>query len=128
MSNTDWWAKQLGTQQQVPQARPAAMPMPPSQQPMQPNYTPHQSPVQPQDTPRGLSSASQTGNCPDCRSTNYMAVQGAKPRCMDCGYPLEQSGGRFGALNGAKVEGNATAALGNDTTNNYNPQTIIGRI
>lgn len=127
MSNTDWWAKQLGTQQQqVPQPRPAAMPMPPSQQPSTPAYTPQV--PQASQTPRGLTSSSQTEMCPDCRSTNYMSVQGAKPRCMDCGYPVEQSGGRFGALAGAKVEGSAKAALGNDTTNNYNPQNIIGRV
>jgi len=123
MSNSDWWAKQLGTQPQAPQPRPMAMPMPPSQQPMTPAYPP-----QAPQTPKGLTSATQTAMCPDCHSTNYMSVQGAKPRCMECGYPVEQSGGRFGVLNGAQVQGSAKAALGNDTTNNYNPQNIIGRV
>ena len=57
-----------------------------------------------------------------------MSVAGAKPRCYDCGYPLEQSGSKYGALAGAHVEGDTQAARGNDQTNNYNPQQIIGRI
>lgn len=57
-----------------------------------------------------------------------MTVQNATPRCLDCGYPLEQSGSRYGALTGAKVEGNAKASMGNDATNNWNPQGIIGRV
>jgi hypothetical protein len=50
------------------------------------------------------------------------------PRCLDCGYPVEQAGSRYGALTGAKVEGNTRAAIGNNATNNYNPQTVIGRV
>jgi hypothetical protein len=57
-----------------------------------------------------------------------MAIQNAAPRCFDCGYPLEQSGSRFGGLAGAHVEGSAKQATGNDVTNNWNPQGIIGRI
>jgi ribosomal protein L37E len=107
MSNSDWWAKQLGTQPQTPAPRPAAMPMPPSQMPMAP-MPQIQKPV----TTRAQSAA-QTQTCPECGSNNYLSVQGAKPRCIDCGYPVEQSGSRYGALNGARVEGNAKSALGN---------------
>jgi hypothetical protein len=57
-----------------------------------------------------------------------MAVQNAAPRCYDCGYPINQSGSRYGALTGAKVEGNVKAATGNDSASNWNPQGIIGRI
>jgi hypothetical protein len=57
-----------------------------------------------------------------------MSVQNAAPRCFDCGYPLEQQGSRYGALAGAQVEGTTKQALGNNTTNNYNPQGIIGTI
>jgi hypothetical protein len=41
---------------------------------------------------------------------------------------LEQSGSRFGSLTGARVEGTTKAAAGNDATNNWNPQGIIGTI
>lgn len=125
MNNAQWWANKLAGQQQaqVPQGRPdPTPPMPPSQQPLQvmPQF-------QAQPTERAQS-ARQTATCPDCGSSNYMAIQNAAPRCFDCGYPLEQSGSRFGNLAGAHVEGSAKQASGNDTTNNWNPQGIIGRI
>lgn len=41
-------------------------------------------------------------------------------RCYDCGYPISQSGSRYGALTGAKVEGAAKGAIGN-TTGGFNP-------
>jgi len=124
MSSADWWAKQLGTQPAAPQhARPADVPMPPSQQPMT-QYTP----PQPQTPSLRIGSAEQTATCPDCGGNNYMSVQNAKPRCYDCGYPVEQSGSRFGALTGAKVEGTTKSSIGNDVASNWNPQGIIGRI
>ena len=126
MSNSDWWAKQLGAQPQVPQTRPADIPVPPSQQPMTP-YVPPQ-PQQPQQPNIRIGSTGQTQLCPDCNSNNYMAVQNAAPRCYDCGYPLQQSGSKLGSLTGAKVEGNIKSSLGNDTQSNWNPQGIIGRI
>ena len=129
MSNADWWAKQLGAQPQAPQQvpvaapRPANNPMPPSQQPM----TQFQ-PVQPQQPASRAQSALQTASCPECGGTNYMSVQKAAPRCYDCGYPISQSGSRYGSLTGAKVEGSAKSAIGNDTQSNWNPQGIIGRV
>jgi hypothetical protein len=57
-----------------------------------------------------------------------MSVQKAAPRCYDCGYPISQSGSRYGSLTGAKVEGSAKSAIGNDVQSNWNPQGIIGRI
>lgn len=123
MSNADWWAKKLGQQAQPQVGRPDPTPqMPPSQQPMA-----VMPPFQTTASQRAQS-ARQTATCPDCGSSNYMAVQNAAPRCFDCGYPLEQSGSRFGNLAGAHVEGAAKQASGNDTTNNWNPQGIIGRI
>jgi ribosomal protein L37E len=127
VSNADWWAKQLGAQPQAPQQvpvaapRPANNPMPPSQQPM----TQFQ---QPQQQASRAQSASQTATCPECGGTNYMSVQKAAARCYDCGYPLSQSGSRYGSLTGAKVEGNVKSAIGNDTQSNWNPQGIIGRV
>lgn len=126
MNNADWWANKLAQQGTAPQVgRPINnIPMPPSQQPLQPMPT-----FQPNPTPtRQLPSSSQTASCPDCGSANFMAIQNAAPRCFDCGYPLEQSGSRFGNLAGAHVEGAAKQATGNDGTSNWNPQGIIGRI
>ncbi len=121
---SDWWSKKLGTPQ-VPQPRPVNNPMPPSQQPMTP-YTPPQ-PIQ--ETPKAQS-ANQQALCPNCGSTNFMSVSSAAPRCFDCGYPQEQSGSKYGQLQGAKVEGSAKPAFGssNNPTSNWNPQGIIGRI
>jgi len=125
MSTADWWAAKLAATNPAPveASRTTNMPsMPPSQQamPLMPSF-------QPQPSERAQS-ANQTANCPDCGSTNYMAVQNAAPRCFDCGYPLEQSGSRYGSLTGAKIEGNARASAGNDIVSNWNPQGIIGRI
>jgi hypothetical protein len=119
--SADWWAKKL--QGQVPQPRQdSSPPMPPSQQPMTPYVAP-----QPQPNLR-IGSANQTLSCPECGSKNYMAVANAAPRCYDCGYPISQSGSRYGALTGANVEGPTKVANGNDVQSNWNPQGIIGRI
>jgi len=121
MSNSDWWAKKLG--QPAPQGRPDSSPtMPPSQQPMAPM------PAFPQPQTAKAQSASQTATCPDCGSGNYFAIQNAAARCYDCGYPIQQSGSRFGGLAGANVEGPVQQAAGNNSTNNWNPQGIIGSI
>jgi hypothetical protein len=124
MSNADWWASKLAQQAPAPQVgRPSNIPpMPPSQQPMAPMPS-----FQPQTTERAQSSK-QTATCPECGSVNYMAVANAAPRCYDCGYPISQSGSRYGTLTGAHVEGSAKQAKGNDTQNNWNPQGIVGRI
>jgi len=124
MSNADWWAKRLqSVEPQQQQARPTNMPsMPPSQLPMAPlpQFNPQQA--------ERAQSAAQTSLCPGCGSSNYMAVAGAALRCFDCGYPIEQSGSRYGALTGAHVEGSAKSSRGNDVVSNWNPQGIIGRI
>jgi len=125
MSNADWWASKLGNQQPVQQGRPDPTPqMPPSQRPLTPMPS-----FQPQaQASERAQSAKQTATCPDCGSVNYMAVANAAPRCYDCGYPISQSGSRYGNLAGAHVEGAARQATGNDVANNWNPQGIIGRI
>lgn len=123
MNSADWWAKQLGTQ--VPQAQPRqeTIPMPPSQKPM--TSTPPSTP----QMPSKARSTMQIQSCPDCGSSNYMSPQpNIALRCYDCGYPIQQSGSKFGSLTGAQVQGQTQAARGNDTTNNYNPQHIIGRV
>jgi hypothetical protein len=122
MTNADWWAKKL--QNNAPQPRrDVSPPMPPSQQPMT-RYTPPQ-PLEPASKAQ---SAKQTQSCPECYSNNYMAIQNAAPRCYDCGYPLSQSGSRYGSLTGAQVEGAVKSSLGNNSQSNWNPQNIIGRV
>jgi len=124
MSNADWWAQKLGNTQPVQQGRPVPnIPMPPSQQPMTPMPT-----FQQQPSAGRAQSASQVLSCPECGSGNYMSVAGTAPRCFDCGYPIEQSGSRYGNLSTARVEGAAQSARGNDTKSNWNPQGIIGTI
>jgi ribosomal protein L37E len=124
MSNSDWWAKKLQAQQPpAPAARTQSEPQAASQQPM----TPYQAPDQPK-TGRPVPSASKTETCPDCGSGNYHGFGGSKPRCYECGYPMEQSGSKYGSLTGAQVVGDTKSSIGNDPTNNYNPQGIIGRI
>lgn len=122
MSNADWWANKLAqTQPQPPVGRPANMlPTPPSQVPMQ--AMPSFQPV-PSQTPQGTSaqSAKQIYTCPECGSGNYMAVANAAPRCYDCGYPISQSGSRYGSLTGAHVEGATKSATGNDPSSNWSP-------
>jgi hypothetical protein len=125
MNSADWWAKKLGQQQPVQQGRPdPTPPMPPSQQPMamMPQFQ------QPANPAEKAQSSKQTATCPDCGSGNFFSIQNAAPRCYDCGYPIQQSGSRWGSLAGAHVEGATKQATGNDGTSNWNPQGIIGRI
>lgn len=125
MSNANWWAQKLNGVQPAPTGRPDPTPaMPPTQLPMTPM------PTFQQPSPAGRAqSAQQTQTCPDCGSANFMrADQNSAPRCFDCGYPVNQSGSRYGNLSTARVEGAAQASLGNDATSNWNPQGIIGHL
>jgi ribosomal protein L37AE/L43A len=125
MSSADWWAKKLQDQQTpAPPARRQDIPVAPSQTPL----TRFEQPVPTRDPAERAQSSRQTESCPECYSSNYMAVSNAAPRCYDCGYPLQQSGSKYGTLQGAHIEGSAKQARGNDMVNNYNPQEIIGRI
>lgn len=130
MNNADWWAKKLGNNPQPTPPRQVELPLPPSQQPMQvmPQF---QSTATPATAASQAQSAMAAGVCPECRSTDYFgdpANPNTAKRCYSCGYPVQQSGSRYGALTGAHVEGAATAAIGNDTSGTYNPQQIIGRV
>lgn len=125
MNNADWWASKLNNQAPAPQqGRPINLPaMPPSQVPMQ------QMPTFQQQPQVKAQSAKLTSTCPDCGSGNYMgATPQSAERCFECGYPIQQSGSRYGSLAGANVQGSVTAARGNDSTNNFNPQGIIGTV
>lgn len=125
-SNADWFAKKLAQQNPTPQVRQdVSPPMPPSQQPLpaMPQFQ------QPEDPAAKAPSSRMYDTCPDCNSANYMSPNDQiSKRCYDCGYPVAQSGSKYGGLSTARVEGAATQAMGNNTTNNWNPQGIIGRI
>lgn len=126
MNNADWWANKLAGTTPAPQVgRPTNMPpMPATQQPMAPMPT-----FQPQQTPSQAKSSQSSLTCPDCGSGNYMSPSASVAyRCYDCGYPISQSGSRYGNLAGAHVEGSAKQATGNDGVSNWNPQGIIGRV
>lgn len=117
--STNWWAKKLGTpvpQSPAPQA-PLQQPQPTYQQPAQSQYPPSQ---QIQMTPR----------CPGCGSGNYGGTGDTRPRCYDCGYPIQQSGSGVGTGiigNQPKADGPAQAAK-QVQTGGFNPTTIIGKI
>lgn len=124
MSNADWFARKLqGAQPAVPRTS-IAPTVAPSQVPMAP-MPQFQQPTNPA---RLAQSAAHVETCPDCGSGNYFAFQNSQARCYDCGYPISQQGSKYGSLSTARVEGGTTGALGNNTTNNWNPQGIIGRI
>jgi ribosomal protein S27E len=121
MNNANWWAEKLAQQIGQPpaqQGRPDPSPaMPPSQQPMQamPSF-------QPQVEQTKAQSAKQSASCPDCGSGNYFSASAQTAlRCYDCGYPVQQSGSRFGGLAGAHVQGAAKPAHGNSGTSGFNP-------
>jgi ribosomal protein S27AE len=120
VSSSDWWASKLGNQ------------APPRPQPQLTYPTPQQqvAPMPQFQQPQNKipQSARQNSTCPDCGSSNFMAAQNSAPRCFDCGYPMEQSGSKYGSLTGAKVEGSIKPSLGNDATNSYQPQNIVSRI
>jgi DNA-directed RNA polymerase subunit RPC12/RpoP len=83
--------------------------------------TPYVAPQQQAPAPSKAQSAAQNMPCPECGGNNYTSPsQTVALRCYDCGYPISQSGSRYGALTGAKVEGAAKGAIGN-TTGGFNP-------
>lgn len=115
--SVNWYARRLsgGTftpRESSPQATvPAPAPTP------VPAPTPHT---------RRPQSALQTEHCPSCGSSNYMAAQGSKlHRCLECGYPVVQSGSGVGS--GGRTDGTVRAAK-QPETGTYSPTTIVGRI
>jgi hypothetical protein len=120
-ASEDWWAKKLANPQPTPRELPSA---PPSQQPM----SMFRQPPPVNAVVSKAQSANKTDLCPDCSSSNYYGFNGSKLRCYECGYPMEQSGSKYGSLTGALVQGDAKSSRGNDSRNNYNPQEIIGRV
>ena len=116
--SSNWWANKLGG---TPAPRP--QPVTPQAQPQQPVYQ------QPPSYPTVQQTVPLAERCPGCGSNNYGgATPESRKRCYDCGYPISQSGSRYGSLTGAQVEGTTKMAAGNDLANNWNPQGIIGRV
>jgi len=123
----NWWADKLGAP--VPTSRPS--PTPPYTPPAPVPYNPVPQPqMPPQEAPRMPQSATTASRCPGCSSGNYGSVTPeSKARCYDCGYPVVQSGSGMGK--GVSQQGGggpATPARQISTANNFNPQTIIGKI
>jgi len=123
MSNADWFAKKLNNppvQPNYPQPPvPYVAPQPATYaQPPQPQYPPAQ-----QVTP-------QAPRCPGCGSGNYGSSEGAKPRCYDCGYPIQQSGSGLGKgiVNPGQSSAGPAVPARQVASGGWNPGTIIGHI
>lgn len=121
--SANWFAGKLGPgpalPPQVPTQAPPYNPVP--QQP-QPQQMPEE---QPQRLPQSAIAASR---CPGCGSGNYGQVTAeTKARCYDCGYPVVQAGSGVSAI-GNSATGPTQAARQSTTSNNWNPQGIIGHI
>jgi hypothetical protein len=68
----------------------------------------------------------QNEHCPSCGSANYMAPQGTQmKRCLECGYPVVQSGSGVSAV--GATDGSVKAAK-QVQSGGYNPGTIVGKV
>ena len=120
--SSSWWDRKLN-QNPAPQparpAQPMAAPQPATYAaPSQPQYPPTQ-----QMTP-------QAPRCPGCGSGNYGGdTPESRPRCYDCGYPIQQSGSGMGRgiVSGGQSSGPVQPAK-QVQTGGWNPTTIIGKI
>ena len=71
-------------------------------------------------------SALHEDHCPGCGSTNYMAAPGTTlKRCLECGYPIIQSGSGVSAV--GQTDGTVKAAK-QPESETYSPTTIVGRV
>ena len=122
MSNSaDWFSRKMGAPAPVQPQQPQYQQ--PVQQPVQPQMPQYQQPTMPQYQ-------APAARCPGCGSGNYLGAENTKPRCYDCGYPIQQSGSGMGTGivgNGPKASGPATPAT-QVATGGWNPTTIVGKI
>lgn len=125
---TDFWSKRLGG---APVA-PATPPVAPTQLPPQFRATPAAQPyVAPAtqgatEAPKQAASSRQHDLCPACGSRNYLSVQGAKARCYDCGYPVEQS--TSGAISTTSQAGAAIPAQqASGYSGGFQPNVIVNK-
>jgi len=118
---SDWWSKKLGTNTTTPQSTPyIPQNTPPVVQPAPQTHTPSGN--------RLPESAMSSSRCPHCGSGNYgKSSPDTRARCYECGYPIQQSGT---GTPGVRLPSNGAAEPTKqiDTSNNFNPTTIIGKI
>jgi hypothetical protein len=112
---SDWWSRKLSGDK-----APATRPLPPV--PAQNYPVTHQPPADPVSTKTTFTKAQSV--CPGCGGDNYFSMGTAKPRCYDCGYPLEQqSTGMTGGDGSPATPARQVPSAG------YQPQnTAAGRI
>lgn len=92
---SSWFAKRLGADPSEVRANtPPASANPPVPQPTQNPESLTEALRDPAFRRGGEASKTELASCPGCGSTNYFSrasVQ-AKPRCYDCGFPIQQRG------------------------------------
>lgn len=116
--SSNWWASKITGNQT---AKPLTVSSVPPTTP-QPVYLPPE--VRDHKLPQ---SATTVSHCPGCNSQNYSGAENSRPRCYDCGYPLQQTGSGMKGMS-VPMEGPTKAAKQVSTENNFNPQGIIGHI
>lgn len=127
---SDWWSKNMGGSQPTRSTSvPPATTAPPVRYVPEGNVT--STPVTYDPNQDNFVSKAQTSRmndrCPACFSGNYFPPQGTtRYRCYDCGYPLVQAGSGGGLPSDSS--GPSTPARQVSTGNNFNPNTIVGRI
>jgi len=122
--SSDWYARRLNGNAGPTQPSP----LPPTQ--------PAAPPYNPQESTRIPESSVAASRCPGCGSGNYggvvpegsMSGMAARAKCYDCGYPIVQSGSGVGKGISQPGGGPAIPARQSTTSNNFNPQGIIGHI
>jgi hypothetical protein len=115
MMSSNWWANKLSNN-----PNPIQSSVPPVT--TQPAYIPPE--VRDHKLPASATSASR---CPNCSSQNYGGTGDTRPRCYDCGYPIQQTGSGTAGIS-VPLEGPTQPAKQVSTENNFNPQGIIGHI
>jgi hypothetical protein len=124
MNSSNWWANKLA------QGTPTQAPMPQAPPPQAtPPTTPQPAYLPPDLQERRLpESATSNSRCPGCGSGNYgSGIPNVRARCYDCGYPITQTGTGVSGVS-TPSEGPVQAAKQVSTQNNFNPQTIIGKV
>lgn len=122
-----WWDKKLGVSIPVTSTPPTNPPRGevyrPS--PQSPNtQVSYDAPTDRVVTKKAMSSR-EVELCPACNSGNYMSNVGARKRCYDCGYPIQQSGTGVGSTGSG---GASRPAQQRGQEGGYNPTVIVDRI
>jgi hypothetical protein len=136
-----FWQKALGGAVQAPaapqpvvhQERPwwdtTRPPVP--QQAQQPVQQPYQPSPEPEYTTTKAKSARSSATCPECGSGNIFSPEGMPnymTQCYECGYNPRFMHSTAGAGIPGDKSSPARPARQVSTANNFNPQTIVGRV